>query len=214
MGNPTGQGLLADIEITTSKLQNVVASINGILDRSMLSETCIEIIKKHIARTNEMFNDLRQEAADWRNAKYIAEQKETAVHLALNDMRAERDAFRLLPAEIAGLLARFDEIVAERDAFKSQLSQFLYAVQHVTEDGNTTSSYSTSAGWAMVHADRLIDLEVAEEQRNKLLKVREAADALAEDVEGHIAWTKELSPEHDVYILERQVKAYKEARDG
>lgn len=76
---------------------------------------------------------------------------------------------------IEKLLAENEALKQERDAFKAQLSQYLYAVQHVTEEGNTTRSYSTSNGWAMVHEDRLADLEVAEEQRDKLLKVREAA---------------------------------------
>lgn len=47
---------------------------------------------------------------------------------------------------------------------RQQLAAFQSAVEHVTEDGCTRRSFSTSEGWAMVHKDRLHDLEVAEEQ--------------------------------------------------
>lgn len=55
---------------------------------------------------------LKQEAADWRSAKYVAESKETAVHLALNDMRKERDALLKVRDELIDIAhgqTMFDE---------------------------------------------------------------------------------------------------------
>ena len=98
---------------------------------------------------------LKQERDDYQVAARLAETKETAVHIALNKMRQERDA----------LLA--------------QLADHHAAVQHVTEDGKTTRSY-TGDGWAMIHAERLRELEAAEEERNQCRAQLEKADALAD----------------------------------
>ena len=49
-------------------------------------------------------------------------------------------------------------------ALEAELNTFQQAVAHVTEDGKTRRSFSSSEGWAMVHHDRLSDLEIAEEQ--------------------------------------------------
>lgn len=46
----------------------------------------------------------------------------------------------------------------------NELAVFNSAVEHVTEEGKTKRSFSVSEGWAMVHKERLIDLECAEEQ--------------------------------------------------
>ena len=54
---------------------------------------------------------------------------------------------------------------AEIAALRQQLSTFHSAVEHVTEDGCTRRSVvAMPEGWAMVHKDRLHDLELAEEQ--------------------------------------------------
>ena len=62
----------------------------------------------------------------------------------------------------------------------AELNTFRQAAAHVTEDGKTRRSFTTSEGWAMVHADRLLDLEIAEErcaavekQRDELLAALE-----------------------------------------
>ena len=48
---------------------------------------------------------------------------------------------------------------------EQQLATFHSAVEHVTEDGCTRRSFvAMPEGWAMVHKDRLHDLELAEEQ--------------------------------------------------
>ena len=48
---------------------------------------------------------------------------------------------------------------------RKQLATFHSAVEHVTEDGCTRRSVvAMPEGWAMVHKDRLHDLELAEEQ--------------------------------------------------
>ena len=44
------------------------------------------------------------------------------------------------------------------------LQEFRVAVEHVTENGKTTRSMSSSDGWAVVHKDRLCDLLIAEER--------------------------------------------------
>lgn len=66
------------------------------------------------------------------------------------------------------------EIVAqlqrENKELRAELAAFQCAVEHVTENGNTKRSFSASEGWAMVHKDRLTDLEIAEERLNNLLK--------------------------------------------
>lgn len=49
-------------------------------------------------------------------------------------------------------------------ALEAELNCFHQAVSHVTENGKTTRSFSTGEWWAMVHKDRLSDLEIAEEQ--------------------------------------------------
>ena len=53
----------------------------------------------------------------------------------------------------------------DRDELRQQLAMFKSAVEHVTEDGCTRRSFvAMPEGWAMVHKDRLNDLELAEEQ--------------------------------------------------
>lgn len=55
----------------------------------------------------------------------------------------------------------------ELNAIKSELAAFRCAVEHVTEDGNTKRSFVSGDGWAMIHKDRLFDLEVIEERYYK-----------------------------------------------
>jgi len=55
---------------------------------------------------------------------------------------------------------------------RAELAQFQNAVEHVTENGKTTRSVSHSDKWAIVHSERLSDLECAEE---KLALIRKAA---------------------------------------
>ena len=66
------------------------------------------------------------------------------------------------------------EIVAklqrENNELRAELAAFRCAAEHVTEDGNTRRSFTASEGWAMVHKDRLLDLEIIEERLNNLLK--------------------------------------------
>jgi len=63
----------------------------------------------------------------------------------------------------------------EIESLRQQLAAFHSAVEHVTEDGCTRRSFvAMPEGWAMVHKDRLYDLELAEEQladvRNSVLE--------------------------------------------
>ena len=87
-------------------------------------------------------------------------------------------------AELDGAGERMSERIGE---IESDLNDFHMAVEHVTENGNTKRSFSTSEGWAMVHKDRLTDLEIAEEriaaQAAALAKARDALiAALADDL--------------------------------
>ncbi|NMD19129.1 MAG: hypothetical protein GYA76_02445 [Verrucomicrobia bacterium] len=53
----------------------------------------------------------------------------------------------------------------EIESLRQQLAAFHSAVEHVTEDGCLRRSFvAMPEGWAMVHKDRLHDLELAEEQ--------------------------------------------------
>jgi hypothetical protein len=58
------------------------------------------------------------------------------------------------------------------------LQEFRVAVEHVTENGKTKRSMSSSDGWAVVHKDRLRDLEIAEE-RLAIAEERLAAAAIS-----------------------------------
>ncbi len=80
-------------------------------------------------------------------------------------------------------LEREFQLQQEVRELRQQLSTFHSAVEHVTEDGCTRRSVvAMPEGWAMVHKDRLHELELAEEQladvRNQVL---EECAAIAED---------------------------------
>lgn len=77
-----------------------------------------------------------------------------------------------------------DEAANEIERLGAELASFKSAVAHVTEDGKTRRSFSASEGWAMVHRDRLLDLEVAEEELEKRTKSK----ALAAVKEKELAW--------------------------
>lgn len=95
----------------------------------------------------------------------------------LRKQLAEAQAEVLEQARIVGM-------GAEREIdLRQQLATFHSAVEHVTEDGCLRRSFvAMPEGWAMVHKDRLHDLELAEEQladvRNQVL---EECAAVAED---------------------------------
>lgn len=74
-------------------------------------------------------NVLRQEAADWRSAKALAESKETAVHLALNDMRKERDALRYECDNLAAEIKQWREDNIDYDRINSEQSQEIGALK-------------------------------------------------------------------------------------
>jgi methylthioribose-1-phosphate isomerase len=57
------------------------------------------------------------------------------------------------------MAVRAAELIANAATFEA-------AVAHVTEDGKTKRSVSSSDGWAMVHKDRLTELEILEEAHN------------------------------------------------
>lgn len=71
----------------------------------------------------------------------------------------------------------------ENEELRQQLDTFNSAVEHVTENGKTKRSFSSSEGWAMVHKDRLLDLECAEEQlaasQAREAQLREALESVA-----------------------------------
>ena len=56
-----------------------------------------------------------------------------------------------------------DCALAKIEDLEVVLAMFKSAVQHVTEIGKTNRSVSASGKWAMVHSDRLADLEIIEE---------------------------------------------------
>lgn len=62
---------------------------------------------------------------------------------------------------------------AEINALYVELNTFKNAVDHVTADGKTSRAFSASEGWAMVHKDRLLDLECAEETNKRLQRENE-----------------------------------------
>ena len=66
------------------------------------------------------------------------------------------------------------EIVAklqrENNELRAELAAFRCAAEHVTEDGNTRRSFTASEGWAMIHSERLSELECKEERLENLLK--------------------------------------------
>lgn len=72
------------------------------------------------------------------------------------------------------------ELRALLSAPSAELAEFRCAVEHVTEDGKTTRSFSSSAGWAMVHKERLMDLETAEESLGRLREELAKARGLLE----------------------------------
>jgi hypothetical protein len=120
--------LCLDYQIDLDAARQEIAALK--LERDTANSIADRFAKefRHVADTLECDNDnesiidaivllrrendaLRQEAADWRNAKAVAESKETAVHLALNDMLAERDAL-LKVREAADALWKESKTVA------------------------------------------------------------------------------------------------------
>ncbi len=59
---------------------------------------------------------------------------------------------------------KITELTRQRDELLAELSSFKTAIEHVTADGKTRRSYSSSDGWSMVHRERLVDLELLEEK--------------------------------------------------
>jgi len=63
---------------------------------------------------------------------------------------------------------RIDEHVSNLEQrikeLEANLNTFTNAVDHVTADGVTRRAFSTSEGWAMIHKDRLHELECIEER--------------------------------------------------
>lgn len=84
--------------------------------------------------------------------------------------------------------AREDEITKLR----AELATFKAAVEHVTENGKTRRSFSTGE-WAMVHSERLTDLEIAEESAEfNYEQYQDAAMLLCDEAEKCEALQKEL----------------------
>ncbi len=85
---------------------------------------------------------------------------------------------RLRSAFMAADYSVLDAAADEIESLRKQLAALQSAVEHVTENGKTKRSFSASEGWAMVHKERLLDLEVAEEQlaecQAREAKLREA----------------------------------------
>jgi hypothetical protein len=68
---------------------------------------------------------------------------------------------------------QFDKLQELEDKclrLETQLEAFRTAAEHVTENGATKRTMSSSDGWAMCHVERLTDLEVLEE---KMMRIRE-----------------------------------------
>jgi len=87
----------------------------------------------------------------------------TEIHHAIEALALALDPQRKHPfqGDIVDLLEWATKDVL---AMRQQLNRFLSAVEHVTADGNTHHTVSTSEGWAMVHRERLRDLELNEEE--------------------------------------------------
>jgi len=84
-------------------------------------------------------------------------------------------------------IANLDAAPAAKDEELVSLQTFRAAVEHVTENGNTKRSVSASEGWAVVHKDRLIDLEIAEERLTKSQPMLTDAEHKLEVSRGTIA---------------------------
>jgi uncharacterized coiled-coil protein SlyX len=109
--------------------------------------------EKTMAELKEQIKVLEAERDEWKdsainggNAGYLREQ--------IKELEAAHEA-----AYHASVM-----LTEKIKALEAELNTFQQAVAHVTEDGKTRRSFSSSEGWAMVHHDRLSDLEIAEEQ--------------------------------------------------
>ncbi len=92
--------------------------------------------------------------------------------MTYNEFAGYREQIESLRQQLAAAQAEINEqarivgMGGEREiALREQLAAFHSAVEHVTEDGCIRRSFvAMPEGWAMVHKDRLHDLELAEEQ--------------------------------------------------
>ena len=136
-----------------------------IMGESIVGMTAIERFFDIAAASRDVeIAELREQLAAARSG-LEAEQKVAS--------QSENEAFRC-----AYKIAKRNTEVAE---LRQQLSAFHSAVEHVTEDGCTRRSVvAMPEGWAMVHKDRLHDLEFAEEQL-----------AATDGLSGHIMCEKE-----------------------
>jgi hypothetical protein len=74
-------------------------------------------------------------------------------------------------------------LMTENAAMRKQLAAFQSAAEHVTEDGCTRRSFVASEGWAMIHKDRLAELENAEERLAAAHKSIRRVNSQAEEFE-------------------------------
>lgn len=75
----------------------------------------------------------------------------------------------------AAMAEKWAECCEENTSLRQKLAAFQSAVEHVTEDGKTRRSFvAMPEGWAMIHKDRLHDLEVAEERLAAMLIICKA----------------------------------------
>jgi hypothetical protein len=89
-----------------------------------------------------------------------------------NRLERLQQELEIMERQHAKAMASRNEMMFERDALRTELNAFRTAVEHVTADGKTTRSVSNSAGWAMLHADRLTDLIVLEAAAKNLIAVK------------------------------------------
>ena len=140
-----------------------MASVTDFTDGELVDELQDRGFTVTWGRDSEL-DELRQQLAAARSG-LEAEQKVAS--------QSENEAFMC-----SYKIAKRNTEVAE---LRHQLATFHSAVEHVTEDGCTRRSVvAMPEGWAMVHKDRLHNLELAEEQL-----------AATDDLSGYILCEKE-----------------------
>jgi uncharacterized protein YpuA (DUF1002 family) len=99
---------------------------------------------------------LRQQLATLKNDLKL-------ISKALDDPRV--DLTMTMSDVILDLRQKLHEISLDWQITQQQLAAFQSAAEHVTENGCTRRSFvAMPEGWAMIHKDRLHELEVAEEK--------------------------------------------------
>lgn len=88
--------------------------------------------------------------------------------LGREEIDAEKQTNERLTGEVERLEQEVQGLRTLVNSLEVELNTFRQAVQHVTEMGKTRRSFSTNGGWAMIHAERLTELEIFQEKFDNL----------------------------------------------